>query len=47
MTQIIIGITGTDGAGKGELVRGTNARPCQLVCEANAEEYKRQGVLRL
>ena len=31
---MIIGITGTDGAGKGEKWDGTHfARPCQLVCE--------------
>jgi hypothetical protein len=30
---MLIGITGTDGAGKGEKVRGTFARPCQLVIE--------------
>ena len=30
---MIIGITGTDGAGKGETVWETVARPCQLFCE--------------
>ena len=30
---MIIGITGTDGAGKGEIVWGTVARPGQLVSE--------------
>lgn len=30
---MIIGITGSFGAGKGETVRGTVARPCQLLCE--------------
>jgi len=30
---MILGITGTDGAGKGEKVWGTFARPCQLICE--------------
>jgi len=30
---MLIGITGTFGSGKGETVRGTDARPCQLVCE--------------
>ncbi len=30
---MIIGITGTDGAGKGENVWETFARPCQLFCE--------------
>ena len=29
----VIGITGTDGAGKGETVRGTVARPCQQFFE--------------
>lgn len=47
MRGILIGITGTDGAGKGEYVRGTCARPCQLVCEAHAGMNERQGVLRL
>lgn len=30
---MIVGITGTDGTGKGEKVWETFARPCQLVCE--------------
>jgi hypothetical protein len=30
--DMIIGITGTDGAGKGETVQWTVARPCQPVC---------------
>ena len=30
---MLIGITGSLGGGKGESVRGTDARPCQLVCE--------------
>lgn len=30
---MLLGITGTDGAGKGETVRGTVARGCQVVFE--------------
>ncbi len=32
---MILGITGTDGAG--ESVRGTDARPCLLVCEVTKQ----------
>ncbi|GEM_PF-1605520 len=31
---MLIGITGTDGAGKGEKVWETFARSCQLFCES-------------
>lgn len=34
---MIIGITGTDGAGKGEKVWETLARPCQHVCEVTKQ----------
>ncbi len=37
--MIVIGITGTDGAGKGETVRGTVARGCQLFCKNSDNLY--------